>query len=72
MGTKVIPSDSFDIGDNEYVLLRIKKSTENQMYLDILCIKGSDIGSRYLTPASEFENKTLAEIQKALSEYQSH
>lgn len=68
-GERIIPSDSFDIGDNEYLLLEIMKSTDNIIFLRIIGIKGSDLGSIYTIPQQEFTENTLAEIQKSLQDY---
>lgn len=69
-GNEIIPSDTFTIGNNEYVLLEILESTENITYLKILGIKGSHMGNRYLIPTSEFETSSPRELERALQHYQ--
>jgi hypothetical protein len=68
-GERIIPSDSFEIGENEYLLLEILKSTDNIIFLKIIGIKGSDFGSIYLIPKEDFEDKTLKEIKERLKDY---
>lgn len=69
-GERIIPSDSFEIGENEYLLLEIIKSTDDIIFLRILSIKGSDLGNIYIVPQYEFEAKTLKEMKKILQDYQ--
>ena len=69
-GNEIIPSDSFSIGNNEYVLLEILESVEGIRYLKIMGIKGSHLSNRYLVPISEFENSSPRELEKNLQHYQ--
>lgn len=69
-GNEIIPSDSFSIGNNEYVLLEILESVEGIRYLKIMGIKGSHQSNRYLVPISEFENSSPRELEKNLQHYQ--
>ncbi len=69
-GHEIIPSDSFEIGGNEYVLLKIIKSTDDITFLKIICSEGSNIGNIYLIPKTDFEDKTLKQIQENLNHYQ--
>lgn len=68
-GERIIPSDTFEINNNEYLLLGILKSTDNILFLKILCIEGLDMGSQYIIPKNLFENSTLGEIKNSLSDY---
>ncbi len=67
---RVIPSDSFVIENNEYLLLEILNSSENEIYLKIIGIGGKNTGNIYFIPKKEFEDKTLSELKKSLRDYQ--
>jgi len=67
---RIIPSDSFDIGDNEYLLLEILKSTDDIIFLKIIGLKGTDMGNIYLIPKHEFEEQTMDYIKQRLVDYQ--
>ncbi len=67
---RIIPSDSFILGDDEYILLEIMKSTDDIIFMRIIGIKGPDMGSIYLIPKQDFEDKTLTEIRENLTHYQ--
>lgn len=67
---RIIPSDSFTLGDDKYILLGILKSTDDFLFLKIIGIDGPDMGSIYLIPKQDFENKTLLEIRENLKHYQ--
>lgn len=69
-GERIIPSDSFEIDTNEYLLLEILKLKENIIFLKIIGIKGSDMGNIYFIPKQIFEEKTLVEIKESLKDYQ--
>ncbi len=66
---RIIPSDSFEIEDNEYLLLEIIRSTDDVLFLKLLCIEGPSIGEHYLIPKHLFEEKTLLEIEASLEAY---
>ncbi len=68
-GERVIPSDSFELGENEYLLLEILRSTDDIIFLKLLCVDGPDIANHYLIPKHLFEEKTLSEIQASLEDY---
>ena len=67
---RIIPSDSFEIGGNEYVLLEILKSTDEIIFLKIIGIKGENFGNIYLIPWHIFEESKVKELQKQLQFYQ--
>lgn len=69
-GNEIIPSDSFAIGNNEYVLLEIVESVEEIKYLKILGIKGTHLGNHYLVPVHEFETSSPRELERSLQHYQ--
>lgn len=66
---KIIPSDTFELGENEYILLNILHSTEGEHYLRIMGIVGDDTGSIYTIPKKEFESNNLKEMNMLLADY---
>ncbi len=69
-GERIIPSDSFEIDGNEYVLLEILKSTDGIIFLKIIGIKGENFGNIYLIPRYVFEKSTAQELKEQLQYYQ--
>jgi len=69
-GERILPSDTFEIENNDYVLLKILQSTDDILFLKIIGIRGPDMGSIYLLPKTIFEEKTLSEIKEGLKNYQ--
>ncbi|MCD5390078.1 MAG: hypothetical protein LR005_01710 [Candidatus Pacebacteria bacterium] len=69
-GERIIPSDSFEIGENEYILLQILKSSDDNLYLRIMGINGLNFGNIYVIPRNDFEEKNLYEIESHLTHYQ--
>ncbi len=67
---EIIPSDTFDLGENEYVLLKIMKSTDGVIFLKIMGLNGMNTGNIYLIPKYEFESKTVDQMEKILPHYQ--
>lgn len=67
---RIIPYDTFDLGDSEYTIMRIAPSVNGLIYLKILCIAGSNFAKRYTIPTTEFEKYTPEELQKALDHYE--
>ncbi len=67
---RIIPFDTFDIGENEYSLLQIIQSSDNIIFLKLIVIKGPDFGNQYVIPKQEFIDKTIQEIQQSLDDYQ--
>ncbi len=68
-GARIIPSDSFELGENEYILLEILKTQDAVFYLELLCIDGPYMGNRYRVPHAEFENKGVSELEILLADY---
>ncbi len=68
-GARIIPSDSFELAESEYILLEILKSSENIIYLKIMALSGDADGEQYIIPKHEFEKKTSKEIQENLINY---
>lgn len=68
-GQRIIPFDTFDIGDNEYSLLKIIESSDNIIFLKLIVIRGPDIGNIYVIPNEAFETKDIDEIEKELYNY---
>ncbi len=68
-GQRIIPSDSFELGENEYLLLEIIESTDKIVFLKLLCVEGTHLGNHYLVPKHIFEEQTLLEIETALESY---
>lgn len=66
---RIILSDSFELDNNEYILLEILKSTDKVIFLKIIGVSGPDMGSRYLVPKDIFEKNTIAEIKHNLHYY---
>lgn len=69
-GHTIMPSDSFEIGNNEYILLEILMSTDDILFLKIMGIRGAHTGNQYLIPKHEFEESSPAELSESLFNYQ--
>lgn len=69
-GERIIPSDSFELDDNRYVLLKIMQSTDDILFLKLICVEGPDLGNIYLIPKTLFEDQSISEIQASLKHYQ--
>ena len=54
-GQTVIPSDTFWLKQNEFVILDFPKKSE-KIYVKILGIQGLCLGKIYMIPQLEFEN----------------
>ena len=67
---RIIPFDTFEMSGNTYSLLKILHSTDNITFLRLIVIDGPDFGNIYVIPKSEFEQKTITEIQLSLKNYQ--
>ena len=67
-GQKVIPSDTFRLGGDEYILLEIL-SSDNEIYLKVMGVDGVNMGNIYIFPKIEFENKNMSEIKESLNDY---
>ncbi|MCI5051464.1 MAG: hypothetical protein MRY57_04090 [Candidatus Pacebacteria bacterium] len=63
LGQTIIPSDTFWLGDNEYVVLDIPKKAEH-IYIKILGIKGEATGSIYLIPKDSFEQLSRLDLNQ--------
>lgn len=66
---RIIPFDTFDIGDNEYSLLKIVHSTDEHIFLKLIIINGPNMGNIYLVPKFIFETKNIDELEKELYNY---
>jgi len=62
---KILPSDSFRIGENEYLLLDI--FSDDKVYLHIVCSAGPHLGNEYVVPRQDFEQKNQEELARLLS-----
>lgn len=66
---RVIPFDTFDIGENEYSLLKIVSSGTDGFFLKLLVINGPNLADIYLVPKRALETRSIAEIEKDLTDY---
>lgn len=57
-GQTVIPSDTFWLDKNEFVILDFPKKMD-QIYIKILGIKGDTTGQIYLVPQDKFEDISI-------------
>lgn len=60
-GQKVIPSDTFWLEENEFVILDLPKKN-NQIFIKILGINGVALSHIYYIPKQEFEDINMTNI----------
>lgn len=66
---RIIPFDTFEIGDNEYSLLKIVPSENDGVFLKLLVIDGPQLSDIYLVPKDILETHSVEEMEKELTNY---
>lgn len=67
---RIIPYDTFDIGNNEYAITKIFPASGGEIYLNILAIAGPHFLKRYTLPLQEIEKYELQKLQELLDNYE--